>query len=411
MVGAEWAERQAVFQADRDFIVEGWNDPGTTTGAVAATYWSCGQACPSQAAIDAVFADVAAAGTVNPASDTLINPDGTVFKNAVPNPLLPQFTARGATSYTGPLAPTRKIMTFQNGVVGESNQDGYSSSPLERASLFGRAIYDLTDNVQAFVQGNFSQVEVDSVGPWTLAIVASAATIPHGTGIYAPSLAANGTTTLAAYLPGGAFGLNCPPTGGCTNSQAYPVPPELATLLDSRANPNATFQLQRYLNFMPSRATNNQTTVYQLQTGVEGSFPNRDWTWEAYVSHGRTTVDSYLIRRLGVGSAVQAGGAGAELRPRILARVGDRGAWLQHQMHDRVAARRGLHAVRGLHRGDGRAHEAVHALGADDRRGEPARRHRRHARGRPAVRRRCQQPREYGAVRAGSARRRAIHAR
>jgi outer membrane receptor protein involved in Fe transport len=45
---------------------------------------------------------------------------------------------------------------------------------------------------------------------------------------------------------------------------------------------------------MPSRATNNQSTAYQLQTGVEGSFPNRDWTWEAYISHGRTTVDSYL---------------------------------------------------------------------------------------------------------------------
>ena len=45
---------------------------------------------------------------------------------------------------------------------------------------------------------------------------------------------------------------------------------------------------------MPSRATNNQSNVYQFQTGVEGSFPNRDWTWEAYVSHGETTVDSYL---------------------------------------------------------------------------------------------------------------------
>jgi outer membrane receptor protein involved in Fe transport len=288
-----------VYQADRDFIVEGWNDPGTTTGAVAATYWSCGQACPSQAAIDTVFADVAAAGTVSNTSDTLINPDGTVFKNAVPTGA---FTARGAISYTGPLAPTRKIMTFQNNVVGESNQTGYSSSPLERASLFGRAIYDLTDNVQAFVQANYSQVEVDSVGPWTLAIVASAASIPHGTGIYAPSVNAAGAT-LPQYLPGGALGLNCAPTGGCTNSQAFPVPAELATLLDSRIQviagvptpaPNANFSLQRYLNFMPSRATNNQSNVYQLQTGFQGSLPNRDWTWEAYISHGETTIDSYL---------------------------------------------------------------------------------------------------------------------
>ena len=85
---------------------------------------------------------------------------------------------------------------------------GYSSSPLERASLFGRALYDLTDNVQAFVQANYSQVEVDSIGPWTLAIVASAATIPHGTGIYAPSIAAGpvgaclSNCTNLAYLAG-----------------------------------------------------------------------------------------------------------------------------------------------------------------------------------------------------------------
>ena len=295
MVGIEWSERKAVYQADRDFIVEGWNDPGTTTGAVAATYWSCGGptggGCPTQAAVNQVFGDVAAAGTVSPTSDTLINPDGTVFKNAVPTGA---FTARGALSYTGPLAPTRKIMTFQNDVVGESNQDGYSSSPLERASLFGRAIYDLTDNVRAFIQGNYSQVEVDSVGPWTLAIVASAATIPHGTGIYAPSLNATTGATLPQFLPGGAVGVNCPPTGGCTNSQAFPVPPELAFLLDQRAQPNNSFQLQRYLNFMPSRATNNRSNVYQLQTGVEGTLRDGDWTWEAYISHGETTIDSYL---------------------------------------------------------------------------------------------------------------------
>ncbi len=93
------------------------------------------------------------------------------------------------------------------------------------------------------------------------------------------------------------------------------------------------------------------------------------------------------IRRLGLGPAVQASGPGAELRPRLLANVGDRSARLQHPLHDGVAAGRGLHAVGRLHRRDGRAHEAVHALGADDRRGEPAGRHRRHARGRAALRR------------------------
>ena len=300
MLGAEWAERGKIYDRDRDFIVAGWNDPGTTTGAVAATYWACGGPsgpCASQAATDAVFADVAAPGTVNPAVQTSINADGTVFKNqTAPLPGGPPspFTATGALSYNGPLGPERKLMSFQSNIVGETNTDGYVSSPLERYSLFGRAFYDLGDNTRAFLQGTFSEVEVDSVGPWTLAIVASQATIPHGTGIYAPSLNATTGATNAAYLPGGAYGLNCPPTGGCTNSQAFPVPSELATLLDSRSTPNANFTLQRYLDFMPSRATNNQSTVYQLQAGFEGDFPSRDWTWEAYVSYGETTIDSYL---------------------------------------------------------------------------------------------------------------------
>ena len=67
-------------------------------------------------------------------------------------------------------------------------------------------------------------------------------------GVYAPSLAADGST-LAAYRAGGQFGLNCPATGGCTNSQAYPVSPELAALLDSRTDPNQSFNLSYSLDF------------------------------------------------------------------------------------------------------------------------------------------------------------------
>jgi outer membrane receptor protein involved in Fe transport len=125
-------------------------------------------------------------------------------------------------------------------------------------------------------------------------LAGSSASIPYGPGIYAPSVGPGGAT-LPDYLPGGARGLNCPAMGGCTNSQAFPVPPELATLLDSRVTSTANWALERYLDFLPPRQTNNQTTVDQIQAGVEGTFPNRDWTWEAYLSQGETTVDSYLF--------------------------------------------------------------------------------------------------------------------
>jgi outer membrane receptor protein involved in Fe transport len=291
MFGAEWSERKAVLDIDRQFVVDGWNDPGTSTGNVAATYWNppgCAgfgaAGCPTQAAVDTVFGDVAAAGTVNRGNDMHLNADGTVFQR------------QGAVSYNGPLGGDsyRKIQVFNGNVLGQTNTEGLVSSPLERYSLFSRAVYDINDDIRAFAQGTFSKVEVNSVGPWNLGIAGAAASIPHGTGIYAASLLANGNTA-PAYLPGGAFGLNCPAVGGCTNSQAFPTPPELTALLDSRGTPNANWALERYFDFLPSRQTNNQTTLYQIQTGVEGSFPNRDWTWEAYLSQGETTVDSYLF--------------------------------------------------------------------------------------------------------------------
>ena len=290
MFGAEWSERRRVRSVDRDFIVAGWMDPGTSSGLVAETYWNppactgfAAAGCPSQAAVDAVFGDVSFPG-VNRANDFYLNTDGTVFQR------------QGPVSYDGPLGGEtfRKVQVLNGNVLGDTNPEALVSSPLERYSLFGRAIYDLNDHIRAFAQGTFSQVEVNSVGPWNLGIAGAAASIPYGTDIYAPSVGAGGAT-LPDYLPGGEFGLDCPAMGGCTNSQAFPVPPELAALLDSRGTPNANWALERYFDFLPSRQTNNQSAVYQIQTGVEGEFPNRDWTWEAYVSRGQTTLDSYLF--------------------------------------------------------------------------------------------------------------------
>ena len=106
--------------------------------------------------------------------------------------------------------------------------------PLTRYSLFTNAHYEVNDNAEVYVQASFDENKTSTrFGDYVPAGNQWGVTIPYGTGVYAPSLNANGTTN-AAYLAGGAFGLNCPATGGCTNSQAFPVPPELATLLNSR---------------------------------------------------------------------------------------------------------------------------------------------------------------------------------
>src|SRR5690606_6123998 len=81
MLGVEYARREAVRQADRDFYVEGWNDPGTpgTEFFLGQSYFSpaFGNA-PSQAAVDAVFANQPP-GSVPAAGPFYMNDDNTVF--------------------------------------------------------------------------------------------------------------------------------------------------------------------------------------------------------------------------------------------------------------------------------------------------------------------------------------------
>jgi outer membrane receptor protein involved in Fe transport len=121
-------------------------------------------------------------------------------------------------------------------------------------------------------------------------------TIPYGTAVYAPSLNANGTTN-AAYLAGGAYGLNCPATGGCTNSQAFPVPAQLAALLNSRATatatplgPNSNWTLNYNLTYLPKRGLETTQETYELLAGIRGKLGYKDWTYDFFASRGNTTV-------------------------------------------------------------------------------------------------------------------------
>ena len=166
---------------------------------------------------------------------------------------------------------------------------------------------------------NFVNTENRQVLQPTGAVGGFGALIPHGTAVYGPSLAADGST-LPEYRAGGSRGLACPATGGCTNSQAFPVSPELATLLDARGpnlnpvataatpNPNRVFDpvtgveipqqgvnsrwaLGSTMDFLPPRTIINSTTLYQVLGGLRGKLGLGDWTWDAYFSHGATRTD------------------------------------------------------------------------------------------------------------------------
>ncbi len=274
MFSVGYANREPAWEMNRDFFVEGFNDPGTPANYPRIDYpyyTPAANNLPSQAVVNQVL------GTTTNQSRTVdfyTNPlDATVFRQ------------QNALAYTGPQTFPYKIRTH-NGSLEEGSPRSYASTPLTRYSSFGRANYDLTDKMSVFVQGTFVMTEVDTVlypTPLTGVLV------PHGSAIYAPSVDAQGNT-LTAYRPGGSKGLNCAPTGGCTTSEAWPVPAELGALLDSRVNPNADFTLSRIAYWYPNRASSNNTKLAEFVVGVDGKIGDTDWTWEAYTSYGETVL-------------------------------------------------------------------------------------------------------------------------
>jgi outer membrane receptor protein involved in Fe transport len=69
------------------------------------------------------------------------------------------------------------------------------------------------------------------------------------------------------------------------------LPAGLQALLNGRPRPTEPWNIYRGIDFTggPIQPT-SQTDAYQLMAGVEGSFKNSDWTWEAYVSTGETNI-------------------------------------------------------------------------------------------------------------------------
>jgi hypothetical protein len=217
-----------------------------------------------------------------------MNPDGTLYKTALDG----TYRYNGGTLEPGTGIPWRKLDAI-NGTLRENQPRLLAQIPLERDSLFGRGNLEISDNVNAFAQVLYSENSTRATGSDPPMLGGWRTAIPHGNGIYAPSLATNGNT-LVDYLPGGKHGLNCAPTGGCTKSQVWPTPPELAQLLDSRTNPEGDFDVVQSVVWAGSRRSYVDTTSFQIVAGLEGDLPIKDWTWEAYFSTGSTrTLNTY----------------------------------------------------------------------------------------------------------------------
>lgn len=358
MMGAERYSRELIRRKDRPWYVDSWNNPdvGGSQFFLTQSFVSFvgGSGNPTQDCYSAYFQGGNCGGvtfapktdynTGQPVASTFngsplpiantnslyINADGTsFFTNAttrVNGVYVPELFG-----YTGPVDGTRRKVTSA-GLLADNNVDDILSSSQNRWTFFAKGRYELNDHITAVGQATFARTQVPSLLFFSPAINGFAAAIPHGDGIYLgdpntgiPSSVVGGNSSMTpVQLAGlatnldymakgtagvggtgtGRYGLNCPAYGGCTMSQAFPVPTALATLLDNRTGANVIYNGVSYspanAPFLANvstdqfgwRKTDNFTTTFQVMAGFEGTIPGTDFSWDITASHGETVAKS-----------------------------------------------------------------------------------------------------------------------
>jgi iron complex outermembrane recepter protein len=264
----EWSKRDAVYQSNRSFFTDSWSDPYSNS-AMAQLFsfndYSPNGNAPSQAAVNSIFGNI----KVPTSTAVWFNTDGSLFKNSY----VAGNAAASTAGFDSALPPNTSRQAYQNGILNQHFANSYVSSPMTRYSMFSKVNYQLNDNLTAFFQGNFESNTVQSLALASPSRSSWVISLPYCS-----------TQTLAA-------GTNA----NCAATRAnYPMPVQLATLLDSRPKRDAPWTLESTLSYLGPRIADISTTVFQVMVGLDGALPFKDWTWEGYVSHGETNIDDNM---------------------------------------------------------------------------------------------------------------------
>jgi outer membrane receptor protein involved in Fe transport len=287
MLGADYSKRDTIFGRDRDWVVRGWNDPGTLGGGIGSTNLS--QFDPARASYCAKTdcgqplgppfgpGGAPAAGFPLVGSTYVVDQNGNLFDASDPmNPDHP---------YTGPLGGDSGFKINPDQGQGQTlgfndREHSYLQLPLERYAVFGSGQIQLTDKIDVFSQMHFSQTFASSRGFVSGVFNVWSPTVPYNPLYDDP----NSPT----------FGQPPPPVAGQPPVTLHPVPASLAALLNSRPVPDAPWTYVGGLDYLPNFTTETTSNVYQVIGGLESNFTvrDRDWNWQFYASHGNTTVNA-----------------------------------------------------------------------------------------------------------------------
>ena len=264
--------RAPSFQRNRDFYTKGYSDPtvGNNEGVfIGGAYHPEVGNFASQTVVNGLFPNVPAGTRVpNGGADFYFNSDGTVFGGA--GGLATQGSV-GSTNYKGvingttvakqTLLDTFNSFTAQTGLK-TNDLALYVTAPLSRWAMSEYGHYEINDWLSVFMNGSFTKTATQVAG--------SPATFVNGWSVEVPyDSATNGVAS------------------------GHPVPTQLATLLNSRTNPNAPWDLFLSTSpdsgWLPGRGETVTTQVFQANFGLNGKVPTTDWTWTLYGSHGEST--------------------------------------------------------------------------------------------------------------------------
>lgn len=239
-------ERKSALQKDRPWYRDLWADPnigGTQFFAPFSGFTTDFFNPPSTDALNTAISGATFTPGMTAPGNMAVYTDsnGNVFTgtdaSGVPG-------ASGATFVDG-----QHFVNLANGQIGTNNTANYLIFPLTRYNMYARGNYEINDYVGVFAQGYFSKV---------------------------------GTTTVQEPSPiVSGWGVNIDPT---INRDV--IPADLLTVLDSRANPDAPFSLRALLPF--NRGSETDVYTYNITTGLQGTIPGTDWTWEAFVQQGQS---------------------------------------------------------------------------------------------------------------------------
>lgn len=195
---------------------------------------------PSQAAVNARFSNLAP-GTVRNTATLGFNSDGTLFAQ---NPGL---------NFNGPLNNLDYLIAG-GGVRQTSAADQDIERPLERYVGFGKLSFEVSDAATLYVQGLYAQTDTQSSIGYS----------------------------LTQFL-----------TASVSASNPF-IPADLRSVLNSRPNPNAPFQINKRFVEVPVRVYDARFETSQIIVGVRGETGIGDWNYNVYGSRDRNFIDNKI---------------------------------------------------------------------------------------------------------------------